>query len=68
MNSFDMIFLSHTSIFSYSSKNMYCKPFLELIVGMVGDRKVMSKEFVITLIPALVMLGFAIFGASVVIP
>ncbi len=26
----------------------------------------MSKEFVITLIPAFVMLGFAIFGVSVV--
>ena len=38
MNSFDMFFLSPTSIFSYSSKNMYCKPFLELIVGMVGNR------------------------------
>ena len=25
----------------------------------------MSKEFVITLIPAFVMLGFAIFGASI---
>jgi hypothetical protein len=28
----------------------------------------MSKEFIITLIPALVMLGFAIFAASVVAP
>jgi len=28
----------------------------------------MSKEAIITTIPALVMLGFAIFGASVVIP
>ena len=26
----------------------------------------MSKEFVITLIPAFVMLGFAIFGVSIV--
>jgi len=26
----------------------------------------MSKEFIITLIPALVMLGFAIFGVMVV--
>ncbi len=25
----------------------------------------MSKEFMITLVPALIMLGFAIFGASV---
>ncbi len=32
MNSFDIAFLSPTSIFPYSSKNMYCKPFLELIV------------------------------------
>ncbi len=32
MNSFDMFFLSPTSIFSYSSKNMNCKPSLELIV------------------------------------
>jgi len=37
MNSFDITFLSPTSIFSYSSKNMYCKLFLELIVGMVGN-------------------------------
>jgi len=26
----------------------------------------MSKEFLITLVPALIMLGFAIFGANVV--
>ncbi len=26
----------------------------------------MSKEFIITLIPAVIMLGFAIFGASVI--
>jgi hypothetical protein len=32
----------------------------------VGDRKVMSKEFIITLIPALIMAGFAIFGLMVV--
>jgi len=32
----------------------------------VVDRKVMSKEFIITLIPALVMLGFAIFGLMIV--
>jgi len=32
------------------------------------NRKNMSKEAIITTIPALVMLGFAIFGASVVIP
>jgi len=30
MNSFDITFLSPT--ISYSSKNMYCKPSLELIV------------------------------------
>jgi len=32
MNSFDITFLSHTSIFSYFSKNTYCKPSLELVV------------------------------------
>ena len=32
MASFDMFFLSPTSIFSYSSKNKYCKPSLELVV------------------------------------
>jgi len=32
MDSFDMFFLSSPSIFSYSSKNTYCKPSLELVV------------------------------------
>jgi hypothetical protein len=32
MASFDMFYLSHTSIFSYSSKNKSCKLFQELIV------------------------------------
>jgi len=32
MNSFDNTLLSPTSIFSYSSKNMNCKPSPELIV------------------------------------
>jgi len=27
----------------------------------------MSKEFLITMVPALIMLGFAIFGANVLI-
>jgi len=31
-------------------------------------RKNMSKEVIITTIPAVIMLGFAIFGASVVSP
>jgi hypothetical protein len=30
------------------------------------EGKIMSKEAVITIIPALIMLGFAIFGASVI--
>jgi len=32
MDSFDINSLSPTSIFSYSSKNMYCKPSLEPVV------------------------------------
>ena len=32
MASFDMFYLPHTSIFSYSSKNKSCKLFQELIV------------------------------------
>jgi len=34
----------------------------------VRDRKNMSKEAIITTIPALIMLTFAIFGISVVAP
>jgi len=34
----------------------------------VVDRKNMSKEAIITTIPALIMLGFAIFGVSVIAP
>jgi hypothetical protein len=34
----------------------------------VGDRKNMSKEAIITMIPAFIMLGFAIFGVSIIAP
>jgi hypothetical protein len=34
----------------------------------VVDREVMSKEAIITIIPALIMLGFAIFAVSVIAP
>jgi heme/copper-type cytochrome/quinol oxidase subunit 2 len=30
------------------------------------EGKIMSKEAIITIIPALIMLGFAIFGAKVI--